>query len=93
MTVTLESPTVQTVDYVVVAYRDGRRVGVEQFFGSMGEIKFYLGDSKGNVPPFTVVKSNEHIEDRKDLDGMVIEERAWLRRMGDTDLRGTRIYE
>ena len=25
-------------------------------------------------------------------DGMIVEERKWLRRMGDADLRGTRIY-
>ena len=101
--ITMDSPTVTTMDYVVQSYRNGKPCGIEQFFSSMGEIKYYLSDSNGRCPAFTIVKSSERIADaspskksvrrRKDLDGMIVEERRWRRCIGDMDLRGTRIYE
>lgn len=93
MTVSLQSPTCTVVDYCVVNYRNGKQAGIEQFFGSVSEIRMYFADGAGRLPNFTTVHTHERIEDRKNLDGLVIEERKWRRAIGDMDLRGTRIYE
>jgi hypothetical protein len=93
MTVELGVPSMTYMEYLVRSYEGGKAIGVPQYFSSMGEIKYYLSDNSGRMPTLTIVKSKERIEDRKGLNGMVVEERRFRRTPVDSNPQGTRVYE
>ena len=63
-------------DYLVQSWDHGKRKGIDQYFGSMSEIKEYFADSRGNLPTWRFIRSNERVPD-SEKHGLIIEERRW----------------
>ena len=77
-----------TTDYLVQNWEHGKRHGVEQYFGSMSEIKMYLADNNGRLPEWRFIRSNERVPD-SEKHVLVIEERRCKRTPLDSNPQGT----
>ena len=81
-----------TTDYPVHNWDNGKRRGIDQYFGSMSEIKSYFVDSNGRLPKWRLINSNERVPD-SEKHGLIIEEWRWKRTPLDANPQGTRVYE
>ena len=79
-------------DYIVQNWEHGKQKGVQQYFGSLSEIKMYLADGNGRLPEWRFIRSNERVPD-SEKHGLTVEERRWKRTPLDANPQGTRVYE
>ena len=91
MTTTPECGYVIVTDYVVQNYCNGKSSGVPQYFSSLSEVKYYMSDSRGNMPQMRIINGNENVPERE-RDGLICEERRWKKTPLDSNPQGTRVF-